>query len=330
MPGTGHAIEGFTTRRIDLRGRALGAAEATGLAAAVEAGKLVEAELLTAAEAEELAEELIALHRAHLPPGEDAYSQVLAGLGGAAFNWGTAAGEGAVRLDLAARPVLARVTASALALAAAQRAPDEEVLLSLVPSLRKTRTFPRFFHRDSHRSVDEVAAEGAADAGDARPSDYRTVWDLGLEHSSDVLDVAFAPRAALLAPEGGVAARWRPLFQLQDLDFRRLSDAEIDAVQPQVREEALPFPASQRRLSPGRAFVWHDERWFHSTYLRRGRRVEELRERPRSILVVRSFAAGAHRRIPWSEAVRGVLPEVLGEPSPARPVQEPGTARGDR
>ncbi len=303
------AAAGFSVRRIDLRGRALTAEEAGALAAAVAAGELVECELLTAAEAAALAAELVALHREHLPAGEDAYSQVLAGAGGAAFNWGTAAGEGAVALDLAARPLLARVAASALALAAALRAPGEEILLSLVPSLRKTRTFPRFFHRDSHRSVDEVAAEGAAGG---RPSDYRFVWDLGLEHSSDVLDVAFAPRAALLAPGGGVAPRWRRLFQHRDLDFRRLSDAEIDALQPQMREETLPFPECQRRLRPGSAFVWHDDHWFHSTYLRRGRGIEELCARPRSILVVRSFAAGAHRAIPWSEAARRVLPGVLG------------------
>ena len=326
MPGSDAMTAGFTTRRIDLRRRVPTAAEAGRLAAAIDAGELVEAELLTAGEAAELAEDVAALHRAHLPPGEEAYSQVLAGAGGAAFNWGTAAGEGAVWLELVAHLLLGRVAASALALATAQSAPGEQVLLSLVPSLRRTRTFPRFFHRDSHRSVDEVGAEGTEGG---RPSDYRAVWDLGLEHSSDVLDVAFAPRAALLAPGGGVAERWRHLFQRQDLDFRRLGDAEIDAVQPQVREETLPFPASQRRLRPGRAFVWHDDHWFHSTYLRRSRRIEELRERPRSILVVRSFAANAHRGIPWSEAVRRVLPGVVGEP-PARPVREPEIARGDR
>jgi hypothetical protein len=80
-----------------------------------------------------------------------------------------------------------------------------------------------------------------------------------------------------------------------------------------MREEALPFPESQSRLLPGRAFVWHDDRWFHATYLRRGRRIEELVARPRSILVVRSFARNAHREVPWSEAVRRVLPGVLGE-----------------
>jgi len=320
------AAAGFDVRRFDLRGRALTAGEAGPLAAAIAAGELVEADLLAPEEAAALAEELAALHRAHLPPGEDAYSQLLAGAGGAAFNWGTAAGEGAVPLDLAARPLLARVAASALALAAALRAPGEEVLLSLVPSLRRTRTFPRFFHRDSHRSVDEVAAESAAGG---RPSDYRAVWDLGLEHSSDVLDVAFAPRAALLAPGGGIAPGFRRLFQLQDLDFRRLSDAAIDAVQPQMREETLPFGGSQRRLLPGRVFVWHDDHWFHSTYLRRGRRIEELVLRPRSILVVRSFAAGAHRAIPWSEAARRALAGVLGA-APARGVYGPATVRGDR
>lgn len=295
-------------RRIDLRGRVPEAGEAAELAAAVDAGELVEVELLTPAEAGALAEDLLALQHVRVPAGEDCYSQVLAGEGGAAYNWGTAAGEGADRLDLERHPLLARVAAAAAAVARVPAGGAGPPLLSMVPALRKTRTFPRFFHRDSHRSVDELDAEGAA----ARPSDYAAVWDLGLEHSSDVLDVAFAPRDALMAPGGGVAARFRRLFQLQDLDFRKLSDAEIDAVQPQMRAETLPLANRQRRLLPGRAFLWHDDRWFHSTYLRRGRRIEELAERPRSILVIRAFAGDAHRSIPWSEPVRRVLPEVLG------------------
>jgi hypothetical protein len=301
--------------RLDLRGRVPSAEEAATLAAAVEAGGLVEIELLTPVEAAALAEDLLALQRARVPAGEECYSQVLAGEGGAAYNWGTAAGEGADLLDLAGHRLLARVAAGAAAVARALagEAPAATAgpLLSMVPALRKTRTFPRFFHRDSHRSVDELDAEGAA-----RPSDYAAVWDLGLEHSSDILDVAFAPRASLAAPDGGVAPRFRRLFQLQDLDFRNLSDAEIDAIQPQMREEALPFPDHQRRLAPGRAFLWHDDRWFHSTYLRRGRRVEELAERPRSILVIRAFAGDAHRSIPWSEPARAVLPAVLGGRDP--------------
>lgn len=278
------------------------------MAAAVAAGELVEIELSTAAEAGELAEDLLALQRARVPAGEDCYSQVLAGEGGALYNWGTAAGEGADRLDLARHPLLARVAAGAGAVARALAVDGGPPLLSMVPALRKTQTFPRFYHRDSHRSVDELDAEGAA----ARPSDYAAVWDLGLENSSDVLDVAFAPRAALLGPGGGVAPEHRRLFQLQDLDFRRMTDAEIDAVQPQMREETLPFPGRQRRLLPGRAFLWHDDHWFHSTYLRRGRSVDELASRPRSILVMRAFAGDAHRSIPWSEPVRRLLPEVLG------------------
>ncbi len=314
--------------RLDLRGRVPSAEEAAGLAAAVAAGELVEIDLLTPAEASALAEDLLALQRARVPAGEECYSQVLAGEGGAAYNWGTAAGEGADLLDLAAHPLLARVAAGAAAVARALAGAAGEAagapLLSLVPALRKTRTFPRFFHRDSHRSVDELDAEGAA----ARPSDYAAVWDLGLEHSSDVLDVAFVPRAALAGPEGGIAPRFRRLFQLQDLDFRNLTDAEIDAVQPQMREEALPFPERQRRLLPGRAFLWHDDRWFHSTYLRRGRRIKELAGRPRSILVVRAFAGDAYRSIPWSEAVRRVLPVLLGAGANGAPVGS--ASAGDR
>jgi hypothetical protein len=62
------------------------------------------------------------------------------------------------------------VAASAVAVAAAlgssaEGPPGERPLLSLVPSLRKTRTFPRFFHRDSHASVAEVDSEAGAEAG---------------------------------------------------------------------------------------------------------------------------------------------------------------------
>ena len=87
-----------------------------------------------------------------------------------------------------------------------------------------------------------------------------------------------------------------------------MSDAEIDAVQPQMREEALPLPGPRPELVPGRALIWLDDLFFHTTYLRRGRSVAELAAAPRSILIVREFAAGAWRDVPWSASVRRLLP----------------------
>lgn len=288
--------------RADLRRGAPAAAEAAALAAELAAGKLLEAELLRPEQGGELAEEILALQRPRFDPQADSYCQLLVAPGRVVLNWGTAAGEGAEAVDLGGSPLLARVIAAAEALAEPLRQPGEEPLLSVVPSLRKRRSFPRFFHRDSHASVDELGREGE------RPSCYRAVWDLGLENSCEVLNVHFVPRRALLGDDGGVAAELRHLFQQQNLGFRAMTDAEIDAVQPQMREAMLPLPEARLELRPGRAFVWLDDLFFHSTYLRHGRRIEELAERPRSILIVRQFARNAQRDIPWSDAVRRALP----------------------
>jgi hypothetical protein len=316
-------------RRVDLTRRSLappaGTALAGELAAALAAGALVEAEVFAAEGAAELLGEIVAVQAAHFDPAADAYSQLLVAPGRTIFNWGTGGEEGAAVVDLAAHPRLARLTADALALAGALARPEdggEAPLLSVVPSIRKTRSFPRFYHRDSHASVAEVADEGGARAA---PSCYRMVWDLGLAGSCEVLDVDFVPRAALLDAEGRVRPEHLPLFQRRNLDFRAMTDAEIDAVQPQMREELLPFPerreGRERRerrkrrkrrktasgLRPGRAFIWLDDLFFHTTYLRRGRSVAELGAAPRSILIVRGFAGGAWRAIPWSPAVRRLL-----------------------
>jgi hypothetical protein len=297
--------------RIDLTSAPPGPATARLLAAPLAAGALVEAELLSAAEAAALRGEVLALQRAFFDPVGESYSQLLvfrdpAGRERALFNWGTGGEEGAEPVDLAVRPLLGRLVAHAVAVSDALRPDGEELMLSVVPSIDKTRTFPRFYHRDSHTSVSEVDAEAAG------ASCYRTVWDLGLVASSDVLDVDFVPRAALRDGDGRVAEDRRHLFQRANLDFRSMSDAEIDAVQPQMRWELLPAEGTARdgrtALAPGRAYVWQDDLFFHSTFLRRGRRIEELAAAPRSILIVREFAANAHRDIPWSPAVRRLLP----------------------
>lgn len=289
-------------RRIDLSGGALPAPEAEALAAALRAGALLDARIFSTAGAGELLAEVVALQRARFDPALDSYSQLLVAPDRAIFNWGTGGEEGAEVVDLGATPRLQRVAATAAALSRALAGRGEATLLSVVPSIRKTRTFPRFYHRDSHSSVAEVAEEGAG------ASSYRMVWDLGLENSHQVLNVDFVPRRELLDGEGRVPTRHRHLFQRQNLDFRARSDGEIDAVQPQMREETLPFPGPRADLLPGRAFIWLDDLFFHSTYLRSGRSVAELAAAPRSILIVREFAADAWREIPWSDAVRRLLP----------------------
>jgi hypothetical protein len=292
-------------RRIDLSGKALMAPEAEALAAALHAGALLDARVVAQERAGELLAEVVALQRAHFDPAVDSYSQLLVGPGRAIFNWGTGGEEGAEPVDLGDFPRLQRLVADALALSRGLARGGEETLLSVVPSLRKTRTFPRFYHRDSHASVAEVAGEG----GDSpAPSCYRMVWDVGLENSCQVLNVDLVPRRALTDAGGRVEARHRHLFQRQNLDFRALSDAEIDAVQPQMREEILPLSEPRPELIPGRALIWLDDLFFHTTYLRRGRSVAELAAAPRSILIVREFAAGAWRDIPWSARVRRLLP----------------------
>ena len=288
--------------RIDLGGRGLSAPEAEVLAAALTAGALVEARVMTADGAGELLEEVVALQRAHFDPAADSYSQLLVAEGRTIFNWGTAEGDGAEPVDLGDFPRLGRVVADAAAVSRALSRPGEAPLLSVVPSIRRTRTFPRFYHRDSHTSVAEVAEEATA------PSSYRMVWDLGLVNSHEVLDVDFVPRRALLDGEGRVRAEFRHLFQAANLDFRAMSDAEIDAVQPQMREETLPFPEDRVDLLPGVAFLWLDDLFFHTTYLRRGRSVAELAAAPRSILIVREMTAEARRTIPWPDSVRRLLP----------------------
>ncbi|MEM7052882.1 MAG: hypothetical protein AAF604_24685 [Acidobacteriota bacterium] len=299
----------FDIDQIDLTGGSLAPTELARRVHGLEAGRLLQAEVFDPAGAGELQVEIEQVQNRYLAPGVDAYSQFLvgdlgsAGGGSAAiFNWGTAEGEGAEAVDLESFPRLRTFLALVDDFAAALRRPDEKHLLSVVPSLRKVRTFPRFFHRDSHASVDEVRRE--ADI----PSCYRMVWDLGLQNSHEVLNVHFVPRAGLLDDDGRVAAPHRALFQGQNFAFREMSDHEIDAVQPQMREASLPVPELQRELVPGRAFVWLDDLFFHTTYLRHGRSVDELQAAPRSILIVRQFAANAQDDIPWSDAVRRFLP----------------------
>ena len=159
-------------RRIDLSGRALSAPEAEALAAALRRPAPCSTRGWWPPErAGELLAEVVALQRAHFDPAVDSYSQLLVGPGRAIFNWGTGGEEGAEPVDLGDFPRLQRLVADALALSRGLARRGEETLLSVVPSLRKTRTFPRFYHRDSHASVAEIADGGGDVAGGELLSD---------------------------------------------------------------------------------------------------------------------------------------------------------------
>lgn len=292
------------TATVDLTGRPLDPGDARSVAAALEGGSLVEVAFSSPGETAGLLEELVSIHTSRgieVGPGRHYFSQILVTSEGAGFNWGLEGSEQrAEPLEVDAYPLLSRLVSSALALHRALRQPGEETLLSIVPSLGRTRSFPRFYHRDSHFSLDELAREGQQESA------YRMVWDLGLERSSEILDVDFVPRRALLAEEGGIRPGLEPLFQQQPLDFRHLTEAEIDAVQQQMTEDLLPFPGGHQRLDPGRAFIWLDDLFFHTVYLRHGRSLEELWSRPRSIVLVREFCHNRFREIDWPPSVRAL------------------------
>lgn len=286
---------------VDRRDRRLTPADAAELAGRLRSGELVESVLGSEETGRRLAEELLDLERSWFDRSLSHWAQILVAPGRAVFNWGTDAGGGAEPVDLAGYPLLASVAADALLLSDALREPGEEPLLSLVPALRKQSTFPRFYHRDSHSSVQELTDDRNV------PSTYRLIWDVGLENSCDVLNVNLVPRRALSADDGSVRPEYRHLFQRQNLSFRTMSSEEIDAIQPQVREETLPFRETRRDLVPGHAFLWLDDLFFHATYQRAGRDLRELQERPRSILLVREFRDNRQFEIDFTPRVRELL-----------------------
>jgi hypothetical protein len=291
---------GLEVVRADLRAGVPDGGESGRLATALEAGALLEARLTDAAGAAALAAELDALQRSAFDPERKHYVEILVAEDGAVYGWGVeddggTTRPGARRLDLAATPRLAGVVARVRAISDARRAPDERFCLAAYPSLRRVRTFPRYFHRDSYA-----------------PVVYRTVWDVGLENSSDVFGVVCLPAAALEVRPGEFAKDYEHLKQRHEIpDFHLLSEDEIEAIQPQMREEMLPWPPPHAELEPGLALAWRDDLFYHSVYLRRGRRREEVEERPRSILILREIAGNSFRQASWTPPVEALLPPSL-------------------
>lgn len=297
-------------RSVDSTSEALTAQQLEYLVDGLQSQELVQIDLLTAVAAKELLEELLALQGTYFDPWQSSYSQILLApeLNIALFNWGTGGEDQADPIDLARYPRLTYVLDIAVQMGARLRAPHEKTLFSIVPSLLRTRSFPRFYHRDSHFSLNELTDERA------HPSSYRMVWDVGLENSYQVLNVNFIPRNSVVDDSGTIREGYQQLFQQQYInDFRNLTEADINAIQQQMTEELLPFPETQADLLPGRAVIWLDDYFFHSVYLRKGKDVSELQDNRRSILIVREFCNNLYRDIPWSPAVKQYLTDLLQE-----------------
>lgn len=290
----------FEVARADLTTRpdsAQADAEQTAaLAAALRRGALIDATLLDPAGCARLVAEIGALQAARFDPRQQHFTEIMVAERQARLGWGTAAAHGLDPIALADSPTLAAVTDRVARLSAALRAAagqtDEHLLLSITPSIGKDRSFPRFYHQDSP----------------AKPHCYRLVADLGLERPGEILDVHFVPRALMEDPPGQIAPRHRHLFQHAEFaDHYALDDAQIDARQPQVREEILPTPHDRLELRPGHALIWIDAAFYHSTYLRAGRALTELSEAGRSIVIIREIVGHRRATLPDDATLRALL-----------------------
>jgi hypothetical protein len=246
------------------------------------AGGVLDLHLLDVEECPALVAEILALQTARFDPADQSYTELLAAQDEVSLGWGTAEAHGKdiIRLDAFCAPL---------------RAPGERRLFSITPSIRRARSFPRFYHQDSPH----------------RPRAYRQIWDLGLERSGEVLDVHLIPCQRLEDETGAIRAQHAALFQRAEFgDHYGMSDADIDARQRQVREETLPTIGDQHPLRDGHALAWIDRLFYHSTYLRAGRALEDLRPHGRSIVLIREFIGHRRRGLP-SDAE---LARLLGTP----------------
>ena len=277
----------FEVIEADLR-RPPDADTAAALAAKLRAGAVIDARVTDAPRT--VVDEILALQGARFDPARRHFTEILAAEHAASLGWGTDDAHGIDPIDLGDSPQLAAICAAADALDRALR-PADSLLLSITPSMRKARSFPRFYHQDSP----------------CRPHCYDMVWDIGLERPSEILDVHFVPRAAFDRPDGTRDPRWDPLFQQAEFaDHYALSDAEIDARQTQVRGETLPSPDTTR-LRPGRALIWIDALFYHTTWLRHGRALTALETDPRSIVILRSILGHRGPDLPTRDALGRLL-----------------------
>jgi hypothetical protein len=290
--------------KLELVGRYFTAEESRSVASEINTGRTFDVGFFDAASAKALLSELLSLQSTYVNLPWPFYNQILVARAGAIVAWGTNDRQDACQLDLDPYPLLRRLLSNLLVISDALRCTNEELLLSVLPALRRTRPSPRFYHRESHTSLGQCEAEGAT------PTLYRMCCDLGLENSCDVINVDLVRRDRMLEPDGTLSRRWWPLFQQQYIDYGK-SDSIEDVAQEQLTEEMLAFPGEKPKLLPGRAFIWNDDLYFHSPYLRNGHSLDELIAEPRSIVVINEFCHNKFRQIEWSHPAKDILERLI-------------------
>jgi len=293
----------FRVNAFDTIGRSCEPRELRVIAGGLGAGEVVDLALVSPEDAKQM---ILELEQIFPAPGPVlTYQQILVGQEYSILNWGTATEDHAVLLNLDPYPIFSRVLRTVIAISDQLRPPGENLLLSVIPALRKKATYPRHFHRESHLSLEQLKIEGKS------PSIYRMIIDLGLENTSEVLNVNLVPRQWLLHRDGRIKRKYSNLFQQQHIEISKVGAEGLNSVQGQITEDMLPFPETCRDLMVGRALIWLDSLFFHAPYLRKGRSVSELQEHPRSLLIINEFCSNSYRDIPWTPSVRRLLGKVV-------------------
>jgi hypothetical protein len=231
-----------------------------------------------------LEKELSMITDAYAPSGR-VFSQILASgkSSKALFAWGNGEESGMKGFDLGRYPWLNN---SCLLMAALSSPSDSRSnvpsLLSIIPAIRRIYSIPRFFHRESHTELGQLQHESTL------PRIYKLTMDVGIRSSCEDVNVNLVPRSKLLNSAGGVADEYLHLFQQKWIDFSGPSGCR-PPLPSEISEDMLPFPETKRDLKPGHAFVWRDDLFFHSVYLRSRSTLRGLHARPRSVMIVNQF-----------------------------------------
>lgn len=233
------------------------------------------------------------------------YKQLLVVEDSCIFNWGTVKEEHAVFLELKSYKLLNKLLLNIKTISNQLRSPNENLFLSVIPSIRKTSAIPRFYHRESHTSLDQLKFEGKS------ASIYRLTCDLGLENTHEVINVNLVPRHLLLDSSQCINPKYEHLFQRQHIEFLKYNERDIDSIQKQMSEDMLPFPDTCFDLLPGRALIWFDHLFFHTPYLKNNQSSEKLLNNPRSIVIINEFCKNSYRSIKWSTAVKSLLNDII-------------------
>lgn len=281
----------FIVRSLKLCDRLLGDKEAADLSAALRSGEVLDIALLDRFAIDKLDNELSAILSHYRCSEGRWYRQILVNENGGVFSWGNDVTSNAAPVDLTDYPSLGSILNNLMRITKRLAPNDECRLFSAVPFLNKTWAYPRFYHRESHQTLNDILMERDT------PEIYRLTCDIGLRNSCEVINVNLVPRWAMLDPDGAIRPEYRHLFQRQYIDY--WNGQGPDDVQKQIDENMLPFPETKRDLLPGCGLAWLDNLFFHTPYLREGRLALELLDYPRSVLVVNEFANESYRTIPW-------------------------------